>query len=130
MLQVDDALVGALHDRGFTIAIESNGTLPIPRSIDWICVSPKAGSELVQLSGDELKLVWPQLGSDVARLAALDFKHQRVQSIVDVNADANVQACIDLVMDEPNTAERSVGQEWVSTWWHRCTECDETKNRH
>src|SRR3546814_15984758 len=79
MLQVDDALVGALHDRGFTIAIESNGTLPIPRSIDWICVSPKAGSELVQLSGDELKLVWPQPGRDVARLAAPDLKHLLVQ---------------------------------------------------
>ena len=101
MLQVDDALVGALHDRGFTIAIESNGTLPIPRSIDWICVSPKAGSELVQTSGDELKLVWPQPGSDVARLAALDFKHLLVQPLDDPNASANVQACIDLVMADP-----------------------------
>ena len=101
MLQVDDALIAALHDRGFTIAIESNGTLPIPRSIDWICVSPKAGSELVQTSGDELKLVWPQPGSNVARLAALDFKHLLVQPLDDANAAANVQACIDLVMEDP-----------------------------
>src|SRR3546814_5333217 len=101
MLQVDDALVSALHARGFTIAIESNGTLPIPRSIDWICVSPKAGSELVQTSGDELKLVWPQSGSDVARLAALDFQHLLVQPLDDANAGANVQACIDLVMTDP-----------------------------
>ena len=101
MLQVDDALIGALHDRGFTIAIESNGTLPIPRSIDWICVSPKAGSDLVQLSGDELKLVWPQPGSDVARLADLDFGHLLVQPLDDVDAAANVQACIDLVMADP-----------------------------
>ena len=101
MLQVDDALIAALHDRGFTIAIESNGTLPIPRSIDWICVSPKAGSDLVQLSGDELKLVWPQPGSDVARLADLDFGHLLVQPLDDVDAAANVQACIDLVMDDP-----------------------------
>ena len=101
MLQVDDALVSALHARGFTIAIESNGTLPIPRSIDWICVSPKAGSELVQTSGDELKLVWPQPGSNVARLAALDFQHLLVQPLDDANAGANVQACIDLVMTDP-----------------------------
>ena len=101
MLQVDDALIAALHDRGFTIAIESNGTLPIPRSIDWICVSPKAGSELVQTSGEELKLVWPQPGSDVARLAGLDFGHLLVQPLDDANAAANVQACIDLVMEDP-----------------------------
>ena len=101
MLQVDAALIGALHDRCFSIAIESNGTLPIPRSIDWICVSPKAGSELVQLSGDELKLVWPQPGSDVARLASLDFGHLLIQPLDDVDAAANVQACIDLVMADP-----------------------------
>jgi len=60
MLQVDAALIDALHAQGFTIAIETNGTHQVPRSIDWICVSPKAGSELVQKSGDELKLIWPQ----------------------------------------------------------------------
>jgi 7-carboxy-7-deazaguanine synthase len=101
MLQVDDALIEALHNWGFTIAIESNGTLAIPRSIDWICVSPKAGSELVQLSGDELKLVWPQPGSDVARLAGLDFEHLLVQPLDDPNAASNVQQCIDLVMEDP-----------------------------
>jgi len=101
MLQVDAALIDALHERDFTIAIESNGTFAIPRSIDWICVSPKAGSELVQTSGDELKLVWPQPGSDVARLAALDFEHLLVQPLDDPHAAANVQACIDLVMDDP-----------------------------
>lgn len=101
MLQVDGTLIEALHGHGFTIAIESNGTLPIPRSIDWICVSPKAGSELVQLSGDELKLVWPQPGSDVARLAGLDFEHLLVQPLDDPNAASNVQQCIDLVMNDP-----------------------------
>jgi 7-carboxy-7-deazaguanine synthase (Cx14CxxC type) len=101
MLQVDDALIDALHAQGFTIAIESNGTFAIPRSIDWICVSPKAGSELVQRSGDELKLVWPQPGSDVERLAALDFEHLLVQPLDDPNAAGNVQQCIDLVMEDP-----------------------------
>ena len=101
MLQVDAALIDALHAEGFTIAIETNGTQDVPRSIDWICVSPKAGSELVQRSGDELKLVWPQAGSDVAMLAELDFAHRLIQPLDDPNAAANVQACIDLVMADP-----------------------------
>ena len=101
MLQVDTALIDALHEQGFAIAIETNGTLAVPRSIDWICVSPKAGSEVVQISGDELKLVWPQPGSDVARLAALDFTHRLVQPLDDPNAAENVQHCIDLVMADP-----------------------------
>lgn len=101
MLQVDAALIDALHAHGFTIAIETNGTFAVPRSIDWICVSPKAGSELVQTSGDELKLVWPQPGSDVARLATLDFTHRLVQPLDDPDAANNVQRCIDLVMADP-----------------------------
>jgi 7-carboxy-7-deazaguanine synthase (Cx14CxxC type) len=101
MLQVDAALIDALHAAGFTIAIETNGTFAVPRSIDWICVSPKAGSELVQTSGDELKLVWPQPGSDVARLATLDFTHRLVQPLDNPDAANNVQRCIDLVMADP-----------------------------
>lgn len=101
MLQVDAALIDALHGEGFTIAIETNGTHEVPRAIDWICVSPKAGSELVQKSGDELKLVWPQPGSDIAVLAGLDFTHRLIQPLDDPNAAANVQACIDLVMADP-----------------------------
>ncbi|MGN6596913.1 7-carboxy-7-deazaguanine synthase [Sphingopyxis terrae] len=101
MLQVDDPLIEALHGEGFTVAIESNGTLPVPRLIDWICISPKAGSELVQTSGDELKLVWPQPGSDVERLAQLDFAHRLIQPLDDTNAADNVRHCIDLVMRDP-----------------------------
>lgn len=101
MLQVDPALIDALHAEGFMIAIESNGTQEVPRSIDWICISPKAGSELVQTSGDELKLVWPQAGSDVTALAELDFRHLLIQPLDDPNAAANIQACIDLVMADP-----------------------------
>lgn len=101
MLQVDDALIDALQAEGFLVAIETNGTLAVPRTIDWICVSPKAGSELVQISGDELKLVWPQPGSDPARLVELDFAHHLVQPLDDAHAADNVQQCIDLVMDDP-----------------------------
>jgi 7-carboxy-7-deazaguanine synthase len=63
LLQLDDALIAALHEQGFEIAIESNGTLPAPAGVDWICVSPKAGAPLRQVSGDELKLVFPQTGA-------------------------------------------------------------------
>ena len=74
MLQVDEALIDALHEAGFEIAIETNGTLPVPRSIDWICVSPKAGAPLVQRSGDELKLVYPQDTLDPRALETLELR--------------------------------------------------------
>ena len=79
MLQVDDTLISALHDAGFEIAIETNGTLPTPRSIDWICVSPKAGATLIQTTGDELKLVFPQQGLMPEDLAGLNFPHRFLQ---------------------------------------------------
>lgn len=101
MLQVDAALIDALHAERFVIAIESNGTLPVPRSIDWICISPKAGSELVQVSGDELKLVWPQPGSDLNRLAALDFTHRLIQPLDDRVREDNVAECVSLVQCDP-----------------------------
>jgi 7-carboxy-7-deazaguanine synthase (Cx14CxxC type) len=101
MLQVDDALVDALHARGFRIAIESNGTLPVHPGIDWICISPKAGSEVVQRHGDELKLVWPQSGSDVAEIEQWDFAHFLIQPMDDANAAANVQAAVDFALERP-----------------------------
>ena len=79
LLQLDDALIAALHDEGFRIAVETNGTIVAPAGIDWLCVSPKAGAPLVQRSGHELKLVFPQLGSDLAALAALDFERFYLQ---------------------------------------------------
>jgi len=79
MLQVDEALIAALHAAGFEVAIETNGTLPVPRAIDWICVSPKAGAPLVQRSGDELKLIYPQDALDPAQVEDLDFAHFLLQ---------------------------------------------------
>ncbi len=105
MLQVDDALVDALHAAGFAIAIESNGTLPVHPGIDWVCISPKAGSEVVQRAGDELKLVWPQPGSDVDEIEAWDFAHFLVQPLDTGSADGNAEseaAAIALVMDRPH----------------------------
>lgn len=106
MLQVDDALVDALHARGFAIAIESNGTLPVHPGIDWVCVSPKAGSAVVQTSGDELKLVWPQpggghSGDDVAAMEGWSFAHRLVQPLDDANARDNAQAAVDFVLARP-----------------------------
>ena len=79
MLQVDELLINALHAEGFFIAIESNGTLTVPRTIDWICISPKAQSETVQRSGDELKLVWPQEDSDWQAMEGWDFDNLLLQ---------------------------------------------------
>lgn len=106
MLQVDDALVDALHARGFAIAIESNGTLPVHPGIDWVCISPKAGSIVVQTSGDELKLVWPQpgeghSGDDVATMESWSFAHRLVQPLDDANARDNAQAAVDFVLARP-----------------------------
>jgi 7-carboxy-7-deazaguanine synthase (Cx14CxxC type) len=101
MLQVDDALVDALHARGFRIAIESNGTLPVHPGIDWVCISPKTGSEVVHRRGDELKLVWPQAGTDVAELERWDFTHLLVQPMDDADAAANVQAAVDFALSNP-----------------------------
>ena len=101
MLQVDDALTDALHERGFTIAMESNGTLPAAPGIDWLCVSPKAGSTVVQRRGDELKLVWPQAGVDVAALEAWEFVHHLIQPMDCVDGNSARAAAIDLVMQRP-----------------------------
>ncbi len=101
MLQVDDALVDALHAAAFEIAIETNGTIPVHPGIDWVCVSPKAGSATVQRSGDELKLVWPQPGSDIAAMETWDFAHRLLQPMDDARAAANRAACIEEVMARP-----------------------------
>ncbi|WHU00869.1 7-carboxy-7-deazaguanine synthase [Sphingomonas sp. NIBR02145] len=101
MLQVDDALVDALHARGFRIAIESNGTLPAHPGIDWVCISPKAGSEVVQRSGDELKLVWPQPGTDVAAIEGWDFANFLIQPMDSAAAQENIEAAIAFAMERP-----------------------------
>lgn len=101
MLQVDDAFVDALHAAGFRIAIESNGTLPVHPGIDWVCISPKAGSEVVQRTGDELKLVWPQAGIDLDELEGWDFAHHLLQPLDDPAADANRDTCVATVLERP-----------------------------
>jgi 7-carboxy-7-deazaguanine synthase len=101
MLQLDPALVEALHRRAFRIAAETNGTLPATGGIDWICVSPKAGTDVVQRSGDELKLVWPQDGIDPAELERWAFDHFLVQPMDCEARDEAVEAAVRLAMERP-----------------------------
>jgi organic radical activating enzyme len=101
MLQLDDALVAALHERGFRVAAETNGTLEATAGLDWVCVSPKAGTEIVQRSGDELKLVWPQAGIDPAELEAWNFDHFLVQPMDCEERQAALDAAISLAMQRP-----------------------------
>lgn len=102
MLQLDDALVDSLHTAGFRIAMESNGTLAAHPGIDWLCISPKAGSDVVQRTGDELKLVWPQPGTDVDELERWRFAHRLIQPLDDAAGPANVRAAVDFVMARPS----------------------------
>lgn len=102
MLQLDGALVDALHGEGFEIAIETNGTLPVPRSVDWICVSPKAGAALVQKSGDELKLVYPQHGLPPEAVERLDFRHFFLQPMDGPQRVENTQAVLDYCLRRPH----------------------------
>jgi 7-carboxy-7-deazaguanine synthase len=104
MLQVDGALIFALHAHNFTVAIESNGTIAAHPDIDWLCISPKAGSDVVQKSGDELKLVWPQAGIDIESIEAWDFANFLIQPMDsgDLAANAaNILSATQLVLARP-----------------------------
>lgn len=101
LLQVDDALVTALHTAGFEIAVETNGTIAPPEGIDWLCVSPKAGAALAVQRGDELKLVFPQAGAEPERFAALGFTYFLLQPMDGADQAANTQAAVAFCMANP-----------------------------
>jgi 7-carboxy-7-deazaguanine synthase len=94
LLQLDTELINAMHQVGFEIAIETNGTLPVPEGVDWICVSPKMGSKLVVLKGSELKVVIPQMGQSMSDYEALDFEHYFVQAMDGPKQDENLRLAI------------------------------------
>jgi 7-carboxy-7-deazaguanine synthase len=94
LLQLDAPLIDALHAHGFEIAIETNGTVPVPDGIDWVCVSPKAEADLVVTRGDELKLVYRQAGGDPDRYAGFDFRHFFLQPMDGPDRDAHTTAAI------------------------------------
>ncbi|ATU72244.1 7-carboxy-7-deazaguanine synthase-like protein [Gluconacetobacter sp. SXCC-1] len=101
LLQLDDALITAVHARGFEIAVETNGTLRAPGGIDWICVSPKAGAPLVQTSGHELKLVYPQPDLLPGQVAGLDFSQFWLQPMDNAARDHNTRAAVDYCLHHP-----------------------------
>ncbi len=105
LLQLDAPLIDALHERGFEIAVETNGTIAAPAGLDWICVSPKAGAELIQRSGDELKLVYPQPGPqsslDPAAFESFTFRHFFLQPMDGPDRDANTQAALRYCLAHP-----------------------------
>lgn len=107
LLQLDQALIDELHNLGFKIAIETNGTMRAPAGIDWICVSPKFGSDLLQVQGDELKLVIPQVGHEgklpqlLARFEKMSFKHHFLQPLDGPNKSANTELAIKICQSRP-----------------------------
>ena len=102
LLQVDAPLIAALHARGFRISVESNGTVAAPEGIDWLCISPKAGADWVQRSGQELKLVWPQPGFDLQAIeAGTRFDHYFLQPMDNVLQADNTAACIAQCLQHP-----------------------------
>ncbi len=101
LLQVDGPLIAALHARGFRIALETNGTLPVPDGVDWICVSPKADAEVVQTRGQELKLVFPQPLADPARFEHMDFERFLLQPMDGPARVENTQAAIAYCLAHP-----------------------------
>ena len=100
-LQLDAALVAAFHEENFEIAIETNGTLPLADGIDWVCVSPKAGTTLDILRGSELKLVFPQAGAEPELFADLDFENFYLQPMDSPLRDINTQLALDFCLKNP-----------------------------
>lgn len=101
LLQVDHGLIDALHARQFSIALETNGTLPVPPELDWVCVSPKADATLVVLSGDELKLVYPQEGGDPERYVGLDFRQFFLQPMDGPNVEDATRRAVSYCLEHP-----------------------------
>jgi 7-carboxy-7-deazaguanine synthase len=101
LLQLDHAAIEAFHAAGFDIAVETNGTLPVPPGVDWVCVSPKAGTDLVVREGDELKLVFPQEGLDPAQLTALPFRHFYLQPMDGPDREGNTRLATDYCLRHP-----------------------------
>ena len=101
LLQLDRALIEAFHAQGFEVAVESNGTLPAPPGLDWICISPKANAPLAQTSGQELKLVFPQPGVDPARFEPLAFERLLLQPMDGPDHAANTEAAVAYCLAHP-----------------------------
>jgi 7-carboxy-7-deazaguanine synthase (Cx14CxxC type) len=101
LLQLDGELTAALHETGFEVAIETNGTRTVPPGVDWVCVSPKAGADLVVRSGDEIKLVYPQPGAEPGRFERLDFRHFFLQPMDGPRREENTRLAVRYCLEHP-----------------------------
>ena len=101
LLQLDEALIEALHARGFEVGVETNGTVAVPAGLDWVCMSPKAGATLVVEKGDELKLVYPQANAMPERFAGLAFTHFFLQPMDGPNRETNTRAAMAYCLSNP-----------------------------
>ena len=101
LLQLDEPLIDVLHRRGFSVAVETNGTIAAPAGIDWLCVSPKANAPLVLSSGDELKLVYPQAGAEPERFASLQFRHHSLQPMDGPARIENTRLAVEYCLTHP-----------------------------
>jgi 7-carboxy-7-deazaguanine synthase len=101
LLQLDHELVRAFHDKGFSVAVETNGTRLPPPDLDWICVSPKAGAELVLRSGNELKLIFPQSGAEPSMYDELSFEHFFIQPMDGPEREANIRLAVEYCLQNP-----------------------------
>ncbi len=101
LLQLDEDLIGAFHGGGFEVAVETNGTLAAPPGLDWICVSPKAGTDLTLLRGDELKLVYPQQGATPEMYEGLDFRHFLLQPMDGEAVEKNTRLALEYCLAHP-----------------------------
>lgn len=101
LLQLDGALIDNLREEGFDVAVETNGTIPAPAGIDWLCVSPKAGAVLKQTAGDELKLIFPQAGAEPHRYARLKFRHFSLQPMDGPDREEATRRALAYVLAHP-----------------------------
>ena len=106
LLQLDEELITVLHQKGFEVAIETNGTIKVPKGVDWVCVSPKAGSDLIVLQANELKLVVPQAGYDsvenlMARFEKMDYRNRFLQPMDGPNLKSNTELAVSLCQKRP-----------------------------
>jgi 7-carboxy-7-deazaguanine synthase len=113
LLQLDEALIIAVHAQGFEIAVETNGTIKAPDGIDWICVSPKAGAQLVQRRGNELKLVYPQIGAEPERFEDLAFEHLLLQPMWGDKTTDNMHAAARYCMAHPRWRLSVQTHKWI-----------------
>ncbi|NCV88210.1 MAG: 7-carboxy-7-deazaguanine synthase, partial [Oxalobacteraceae bacterium] len=101
LLQLDTPLISAMHTHGFEVAIETNGTLPIPEGIDWVCVSPKQGAKLIVERGNEIKVVVPQTGQDLAAFEQMHFQHYFLQPMDGPDKQRNTELAISICKQRP-----------------------------